>query len=221
MSAIPTLSYVTRGPRGSAYSRTQRRPGQEQRPHSGPILGWLLTDMNYEWPIVISNLGKVRKRWSQLFHILGQGGAGAWTPGMLFKAVVQDFLLLALYMSVTTPLIGQTMGGFCPRVDRRLTGKQPWRRPNGFWEPPPSPLGECNGSVCPCTQIYEQSVWSDGHTVYLQDHMTQTPSLSNKYGYDKPKVSIIHGTITGINLLLYSVINHKKWFEYTRSEYFQ
>ena len=37
----------------------------------------------------------------------------------------------------------------------------------------------CSGSICPCIQTEEYYVHTDVHTVYLQDHMTQTPSLSN------------------------------------------
>ena len=36
-----------------------------------------------------------------------------------------------------TPPIGRVLGGFRHRVDRRLTGKQPWRIRDGVWFYPP------------------------------------------------------------------------------------
>ena len=37
----------------------------------------------------------------------------------------------------------------------------------------------CSEILFPCTQTEEYSVWIYGQTVYLQDQMTQTPSLAN------------------------------------------
>ena len=37
----------------------------------------------------------------------------------------------------------------------------------------------CNGIVYPCTQLEDWYICTDGQTIYLQDHMDQTPSLAN------------------------------------------
>ena len=44
----------------------------------------------------------------------------------------------------------------------------------------------CNRIICPCTQIEEYYVSTEGRTVYLQDQKTITPSLPNPLIWTTP-----------------------------------
>ena len=54
----------------------------------------------------------------------------------------------------------------------------------------------CNRSIYTCTHTKEYSIQTDGHIVYLQDHMTQTPSLANPPVQMKPPRDPLHGPVT-------------------------
>ena len=38
-------------------------------------LRMILTSLDYNWPVVVGNLRKARKRWARMLRILGQEGA--------------------------------------------------------------------------------------------------------------------------------------------------
>ena len=53
--------------------------------------------------------------------------------GFFFKAVVQAVRLLGLETWLVTPRMGKSLGGFQYQVARLLTGRLPWRTPDGKW----------------------------------------------------------------------------------------
>ena len=56
--------------------------------------------------------------------------------GMLFKAVVQEVLIFESETWVTTPHMGQALGGFHKRVARRITERHPQSLLDRCWEYP-------------------------------------------------------------------------------------
>ena len=56
-------------------------------------LGLILAVKDYDWPVVLVNLQKARKKWAWMSRILGREGEDAWMSGNLFKEVMQDVLL--------------------------------------------------------------------------------------------------------------------------------
>ena len=70
----------------------------------------LLTATNEYWPAVIANLHKFRKSWSFLDIILGHEGAGTWTLGRFYVAVVQDVVLFWSEIWVVTPALSNFWG---------------------------------------------------------------------------------------------------------------
>ena len=56
-------------------------------------MGWVLTEVEYDWREVVGNLDMARKSWACLTRILGRDGANPRVSGMFFKAVVKAVLL--------------------------------------------------------------------------------------------------------------------------------
>ena len=61
--------------------------------NSFKYLGWVLTEVEYDWREVVGNLDMARKSWACLTSILGRDGANPRVSGMFFKAVVKAVLL--------------------------------------------------------------------------------------------------------------------------------
>ena len=67
-------------------------------------------------------------------RILSREGAAPRVSGFFFKAVVQAMLLFGSETWVVIPCMGKALGGFQAQVARRLTGRLPWRTPDGKWK---------------------------------------------------------------------------------------
>ena len=55
-----------------------------------------------DWPTVVANLRKARRKWTRMSRILGQADADARTSGTFFKVVVQSILLFSSETWVVT-----------------------------------------------------------------------------------------------------------------------
>ena len=96
-------------------------------------LGRILTELEDDWPAVVKNLLKVRKRWEQLSQILGWEGEESRTYGTFYKVVVQANLLFGVETWVVSHIIRKNYGGFHHRVARHLAGMRPGRDMMGRW----------------------------------------------------------------------------------------
>ena len=103
-------------------------------------LGKILTAADDNWPPVVRNLWKARRKWAQMTRVLGREGDDAQTSGQIYLEVVQSVMLYGSETWVMTPRIRRAFGGFHHRVDRRMTGRKPWQGRDGMWNPPP-PVG--------------------------------------------------------------------------------
>ena len=65
--------------------------------------------------------------------ILSRDGARPRVYIFFFIAVVQSVLLFGEETCVVTPCMGRVLGGFQDQVEKRLTGKLPWRREDRKW----------------------------------------------------------------------------------------
>ena len=83
-------------------------------------LGRVLTASDGDWPAVMVNLMKARKRWERMSSILGQEGSYPRNSGNFYKVLVQATLLFGAESWGMPPCIGSTLGGFHPRVICRL-----------------------------------------------------------------------------------------------------
>ena len=66
-------------------------------------------------------------------HILSQEGAALRVSGFFFNVVMQAVLLFGSETWVVTPHMGKALGGFQSQVVRWMTGRLPWRTPDGKW----------------------------------------------------------------------------------------
>ena len=66
--------------------------------------------------MVVINLQKARKKWSQLTSILGREGSITQVLGTLFKSVIQVVFLFGLDMWVMTTCMGWALGCFKNKV---------------------------------------------------------------------------------------------------------
>ena len=80
---------------------------------------------------------KARKSWARLLRVLGRERAKTKVLGMLLKVMVQAVIIFGLETGVMNHRMGQDLGGFQHRVDRRITGRQPCHILYGIWEYPP------------------------------------------------------------------------------------
>lgn len=100
-------------------------------------LGRQTSNIDVDWPAVMTNLKKARKKWGRMSRILGREGADAKISGTFYVAVVQQILLSGSETWVVTPRIRKALEGFHHRVARRISRKMPRRRPDGSWYYPP------------------------------------------------------------------------------------
>ena len=56
-------------------------------------MGWVMTEVDDHWPVVIDTIRKARKSWGRLSLILSQEGADQKVLGHVFKEVTQTVLL--------------------------------------------------------------------------------------------------------------------------------
>ena len=83
-------------------------------------LGRVMTASDDNWPTLVGNLKKARKRWERMYMILGQEGADPRTSENFYKAVVQVTLLFGAGSWVMYPWIGRILFGFHRRVAFRM-----------------------------------------------------------------------------------------------------
>ena len=96
----------------------------------------ILTAADGDWPEVVSNLRKARRKWTQLTRVLGREGRDACTSGQIYLAVVLSVILYGSETWVINPHIGRVLGGFHHRVACMLTGRQPQQGRDGMWKDP-------------------------------------------------------------------------------------
>ena len=89
-------------------------------------LGRVLSAADNNWSAVVSNLQKARRKWAQLMRVLRRDGEDARNSGQIYLEMVHLVLLYGSETWVTKPCIERVLSGFHHRVDRRLTGRQPW-----------------------------------------------------------------------------------------------
>ena len=100
-------------------------------------IGRIITAVDDEWPAVVRNLRKERRKLLQLTRMLSREGVDAWTSVHIFLALFQSLMLYGLEMWVMTSRIWRVLGGFHHRVACRLTGRQPQRGRDGVCTYPP------------------------------------------------------------------------------------
>ena len=100
-------------------------------------LGRVMTTGDKDCPAVAGNLVKARKSWGRLSRILSREGSDRRVSGNLFKAVVQEVLLLGEETWVMTPRIERELESFMHGAARSIMGNQPWRGGGGKWTYPP------------------------------------------------------------------------------------
>ena len=86
-------------------------------------LGRVLTAGDDEWISVVGNLGKARKSWWRLSHILSREGAYPKVWGNFYKAVAQAVFLFGAETWFLTPRMERALDSFQRRVARRIIGK--------------------------------------------------------------------------------------------------
>ena len=92
-----------------------------------------MTEVDYDWLVVVGNLWKAQKRWGRLSQILIREGADPKVSGNFYKAVAQAVLLFGAETWVLTPRMEQALDSFQHRVASSIAGKQSWRRTDGRW----------------------------------------------------------------------------------------
>ena len=85
------------------------------------------------WPEVVCNLRKARRKWERLTRVLSREGVDDRTSDQIYLAVVQEVLLYASDTWAIIPRSGRVLGGFHHRVTRRLTGRKPQRGRDRVW----------------------------------------------------------------------------------------
>ena len=71
-------------------------------------LGRILTSMDDNWPMVVTNLSKAKKNWVLISRILGQEGENAWKSRNFFKTVAQVVILFGLEIWLMTLHVSPT-----------------------------------------------------------------------------------------------------------------
>ena len=96
-------------------------------------LGCILTPTDNDCPAAVENLRKAGRKWERMSRIIGWEGVNVQTYGKIFKAVVQEVLLLGSETWMVLPRTGRTLGSFHHIVESRLMGHQPRRFTYGIW----------------------------------------------------------------------------------------
>ena len=91
----------------------------------------VLTVSGDEWPVVVSNLRKDRRKWAGLSRMLCQEGGDTQTSDMFYKEAVQASLLFLSETGVMTSRTGRTLRGFHYRMAGSFSGDEAMMRHNG------------------------------------------------------------------------------------------
>ena len=86
-------------------------------------------------------------KWARMSRILVREGENTRLLGKLFKAVDQGVLIFGLDTWGTTHHMVRALGCFQHRVDLQITGRHPWKLPDGSWYYPPPPMEEAMQEV--------------------------------------------------------------------------
>ena len=96
-------------------------------------IGIFLLAADDNWPSVVSNLQKARRKWAQTTRVLGRESADDQTLDQLYLAAVQLDMFYGSEMWVITPHIGRVLVGFHHRVAHKMKGGQPRKGRDGVW----------------------------------------------------------------------------------------
>ena len=80
-------------------------------------LGKIIMAEDDDWPEVVSNLRKARRKWARMTRVMRREESDARTSGQIYLVVVQSVFLFGLDTWVMTPHIGMVLGRFHHRVD--------------------------------------------------------------------------------------------------------
>ena len=102
-------------------------------------LGWIIITSYDDWPVMVGNLQKARKSWSQYSRILGREGTNPRVLRVLFKTVVQAVIIFQSDMWAMNPCMSRTLGGVQVwyRVYILITGRHSGRVMGRSWYYPP------------------------------------------------------------------------------------
>ena len=78
------------------------------------------TEADDNWPAVVINLRKSRRKWARLKRFLGREGVDARTLGQVYLVVVQSVFLYGSETWVINPRIRRLLGRFNHRVACRM-----------------------------------------------------------------------------------------------------
>ena len=68
-------------------------------------LGWMFLFHDNEWPSIVRNLQRARRKWVKFYRMLGQERANTRTFGRFYVVVLQSILIFVSDSWVTTPRI--------------------------------------------------------------------------------------------------------------------
>jgi hypothetical protein len=88
-------------------------------------LGRQLSSTDDDWPDVVKNLAKARKRWATISRVLIRDGATPRISAMFYTANVQSVLRYGSETWVLSPKLLSKLEGFHTHIARRLTGRTP------------------------------------------------------------------------------------------------
>jgi hypothetical protein len=98
-------------------------------------IGRQLSLMHDDWPDVVKNLVKARRRWATISRVLIRDGAAPRISAMFYKSVAQSVLLYGSETWVLSPKMLSKLEGFHKQITRRLTGRTPvYRRREDEWQ---------------------------------------------------------------------------------------
>ena len=96
-------------------------------------IGRILSALDDDWPVVIHNIRKSRKKWSRLLRVMGRDGVDVRPSGLFYIEVVQAVPMYGSETWFMSPCIGRMLVGFHHRVVSRLTGQHTRSRTDGMW----------------------------------------------------------------------------------------
>ena len=124
-------------------------------------LGREILAADNNWPAVVRKFSQARSVCKRMTQILSREGADPRVSGFFFKYVVQAVLLFGLETWVVTPLMGRALGGFQDQVERRLTGRIPWKKTDRKWEYTSTATARDEAGL----QTTEEYIWRRKNTV--------------------------------------------------------
>ncbi len=84
----------------------------------------------------MANLAKARRCWARVSQVLRSENASPKVCGVFYKATIRAVLLFGSDMWNLALLGMACLEGFHLRAAWRMSGRHPWKRPDGTWEYP-------------------------------------------------------------------------------------